>query len=370
MTSKERLLACLRGQLPDRVPISTYELNGWNADSFENKDASYARLMEFIRQNTDCIYMTWEGGAGNARGSQWSWSHEKWDEGDQHVTRSTLHTPQRKLSTLTSRSDNVMTTWTREHLCKDLDDLWAYLDMPWEPGEPDFAPLKKALADLGGERGIPMLDMSDPLCDVAALFDMETFVVLAMTEPEAMTRAMDRFHERHVESVRRILAGPVKDCLWRICGPEYATPPFLPPELFARYVTTYDRVYCRMMREAGVFPRIHSHGKIARVLEELLKIDPAAIDPVEPPPDGDITLEELKRRAPGLVMMGGIELKHLEARDEGYVDQLVRDLMAQGKPLGRYVILPTAAPINLPLAAQTERNYMRWIQTAVECGAY
>ena len=61
MTSRERLLAVLRGEIPDRVPISTYELNGYGTGNFENNQPSYKPLMDFIRQHTDCLYMTYAG---------------------------------------------------------------------------------------------------------------------------------------------------------------------------------------------------------------------------------------------------------------------------------------------------------------------
>lgn len=38
MTSKERLNLVLSGKIPDRVPISTYELCGFNSQSFENME--------------------------------------------------------------------------------------------------------------------------------------------------------------------------------------------------------------------------------------------------------------------------------------------------------------------------------------------
>ncbi len=105
------------------------------------------------------------------------------------------------------------------------------------------------------------------------------------------------------------------------------------------------------------------------MLDEIAAIDPAAIDPIEPPPDGDIDLAELKKRIGGrIVLMGGVELKHLEARDEAFVERLIRDLIAAGKPGGRFAIMPTAGPINIPLAPQTERNYIRFIETALEAG--
>ena len=36
MTSRERLLRTMHREPVDRVPVSTYELNGYNPNSFEN----------------------------------------------------------------------------------------------------------------------------------------------------------------------------------------------------------------------------------------------------------------------------------------------------------------------------------------------
>jgi hypothetical protein len=370
MNSAERLLACLRGELPDRVPICTYELVGWNGESFENRHESYRRLMDLIRRETDCLYMCGVP-IPNTRGGQWKITTERWDEGDQHVTRTVIHTPARDLTSVRSRSDNVMTTWTREHPVKDLDDLRAYLDLPWEPGSPDFRPLRKAWKDLDGTRGLPLVSVGDPICELAELFEFGEFMVHAMTQTRAMVAALDRLHERHTETLKRILTGPVGGAVFRICGPEYATPPFLPPELFRLMVTRYDARYVRMIQQAGAFARIHCHGRIRRVLDQIAEMSPDALDPIEPPPDGDIDVGELKAAAGGgICLMGGIELKHLEIRSEQFVEDLVRRTVAAGKPGGRFVIMPTAAPINIPLSAKTERNYFRFIKTALDSGAY
>ena len=353
----------------DRVPISTYELNPWKKSNFENQQPSYARLMEFIRQHADCLYYEpiWVPNA-----CHWEQSAKHWDEGDQRVTRLTLHTPTRTLTQVTSQSDNVMTVWNREALLKDLDDLEAYLSLPWQPGEPDFGPLNEAWKSLDGRHGLPMIDICTPLGELAtSFFDMADFLVLAITETNAIIRAIDILHERKVEFVRRMLKGPVKNTVCRITGSEVVTPPLLPPELFARLVTPYESVYMDMMRDAGVYPRLHIHGKIARVLDEIIKLDPAAIDPLETPPDGDIGIADLKKRiGKRICLMGGVELRYLEATDEAFVERLTRNLMAQGKPGGRFVIMPTAAPINIPLSPQTEKNYIRWIETALEVGKY
>ena len=70
-TSRERLLAAMACTAADRVPISTYELVGWNEDAWENKEPSYRRLMDVIREKTDCIYMTvWIGRPRNPTAQQ------------------------------------------------------------------------------------------------------------------------------------------------------------------------------------------------------------------------------------------------------------------------------------------------------------
>ena len=370
MNSTERLLCCLRGEIPDRVPISTYELVGWNGDSFENQEPSYRRLMDFIRQHTDCMYMC-EVAVPNRRRREYQVELERYDEDNQHVTRTIIHTPVRSLTKVTSYSDDIKTVWSREHPVKNLADLAAYMKLPWEAGGPDFRELEKAWERLDDTRGLPLLSFEDPICELAEAFEFSNFMVHALEHTEAVTAALDELHERRVEKLKMILTGPVRNAIFRIVGPEYATPPYLPPELFRRFVTRYVREYVRMIQDAGAFARIHSHGKIAKVAEQIAQMAPDALDPLEPPPDGDIELAELKTSlGKRICLMGGIELKHLEHGEGEFVRQLVREAIETGKREGRFVIMPTAAPINIPLSGRTEDNYLRFIETALEAGRY
>jgi hypothetical protein len=44
--------------------------------------------------------------------------------------------------------------------------------------------------------------------------------------------------------------------------------------------------------------------------------------------------------------------------------------MDAAKDGGGYVLMPTAAPINIPLAPQTEANYLAYLEAAREFGVY
>jgi uroporphyrinogen-III decarboxylase len=156
-----------------------------------------------------------------------------------------------------------------------------------------------------------------------------------------------------------------------VVGAEYATPPYLPPECFAEYVVPYDREMTELIHRHGGWARIHCHGKIANVVEHLLAIGADSLDPVEPPPQGDIEFAEAKRRlGERMTLMGNLELAMLETASAEQVRAEVRKTMKAGRPGGRFVLMPTAAPIDVPLNKRTEENYLAFMETAKELGEY
>jgi hypothetical protein len=357
--------------MPDRVPISTYELVGYDSHLLENNDPSYARLMQFTREKTDCLAM-WNP-ASNERflGTAYPVPMDvrRWREGDRTVTHTTLHTPLGDLTQTTIREDNLNTTWQTEHWCKTSEDVDRALSIPYEPLTYDTSDYARICGEVA-DHGILMPSLGDPLCMAAELMAFGDFTIWAAKETDHFARTVQQLHERCMENLRRMLSVDVAE-LYRICGPEYATPPFLPPALFERFVTPYVTDMVDLIHSRGGRARLHCHGKIARVLGMIAATGADAIDPCEPPPDGDLTLAEVKRRLRGrMCVFGNLELKLLEHGSEEEVTAYVKSCMEAAKDGGGYVIMPTAAPINSPLAPKTERNYMRFIEAALELGAY
>ena len=95
-------------------------------------------------------------------------------------------------------------------------------------------------------------------------------------------------------------------------------PTNLPPEYFADFVTPYVKRMSELIHQYGAKMRLHCHGNIARVLDEIMKTEPDALDPIEPPPDGDIELGEVKKRIGDKVcLFGNIEMSLLEQGEAG-----------------------------------------------------
>ncbi|MBP8130339.1 MAG: hypothetical protein KA184_12240 [Candidatus Hydrogenedentes bacterium] len=373
MTPRERLLRTLRREPVDRVPISTYELVGWNPESFENRAPSYARLMDKIRADTDCLYMWgWDAWADSGL---WDIRRETNADGA-FVTHARLRTPLGDLTRTSIEHPDVHTVWNTEHLLKTPRDIDAFLRVLPGLYQIDESRVPSALEHYAiveehlGDAGIIMNDGSDPAGYVPELFEFGLFTTLCYEHHDKILELIDAFTGPVLERLRldaELGFGP----LVRIYGPEYYTPPYLPPPFFEEMVLPSLTAAARIFADAGIFVRAHCHGRIRDALPHIAASGAHGLDPIEPPPDGDITLREVKEDyGDRLVLFGNTELKLLEHGAPEDIRRAVRAQMAAAKAGGGYVIMPTAAPINEPLSLRTERNYAAWIDAALEFGAY
>lgn len=378
-TSRRRLLTALSGGLPDRVPINTYELAGRDSLDWYNRQPSYAGLMHYIRAHTDCI-TNWNPRPKSDRYTCEErflcsdypveiTSHTGQAGGFQRTT-SICKTPKGDLRRVQQTDPNVHTTWRAEHWCKSVADVERALSVPYEPANYDASDLARVRAELG-EGGILMGSIGDPAYLAADLMSFQDFLLWTFEHEDHFARTVDILSERVLENLRRQLDCCVLDC-YRIVGPEYFTPPYLSPRMFGKYVLPHVTAMTRLIRSRGGKVRLHCHGRIGRVLDMILETGCDGIDPCEPPPDGDIPLDEVKRKchARGVSVWGNIELKLLENGTPGQVRAEVRHVMEQAKSGGGFVLMPTAAPINIPLSPNTEANYRAFIDAGREFGGY
>lgn len=371
MTSRSRLLAALQGRIPDRVPISTYELSGYNSRAFENREASYKDLMNFIRQKTDCMCMWNPDSNEEYAKSSYAIKTEVKDvvEGNKTITHTTLHTPRGALTGTQQKYDNVYTTWNTEHFCKTVDDVDAYLSIPHIPVQYDYSDFSRIKEEVG-DKGVIMASLGDPACLAMEIMEFGEATVWALTQRDHFEKTIEELHRRNMINLENMLNAGVVD-LYRICGPEYITPPYLPPAYFKSYVAPYIKDMTSLIHRYGGMVRIHSHGKIQKVLDMILNSGADAIDPCEAPPDGDISLAEVKMTVGDkMTICGNLQLKLLEHASIPEIIQVVKQCMDSAKEGGRYIIMPTASPINIPLSYKTQEGYRAFIETAIEYGKY
>jgi uroporphyrinogen-III decarboxylase len=378
-TSRRRLRTALAGGVPDRVPINTYELAGRNSLDWYHQQPSYRGLMDYLRAHTDCI-TNWNPRAATDRYtceerflcSDYPVEIESRTETTGQFQRTTriCHTPGGDLRSVSQTAVDVYTTWQVEHWCKSTADVDKALSVPYEPARYDASDLPRVQAELG-EQGLVMASVGDPAYLAAELMSFQEYMMWAFEETDHFARTVAVIAGRVMENLRSQLDCCVLD-LYRIVGPEYFTAPYLPPAMFRRFVVPHVTEMTRLIHARGGKVRLHCHGKMAQVLDMILETGCDGIDPCEPPPDGDIELDEVKRRcqARGVSVWGNIELKLLEQAAPGQVRAEVHRIMDQAKAGGGFVLMPTAAPISLALSPRTEANYKALIDAGIEFGKY
>jgi len=386
MTKRERLMATLRGEPVDRPAVNFYELGGFAVDPSDPdefnvyNDPSWQTLLQLAETRSDLIRMRSpvrprgheparsevEGlDAGGPRRE--FFKTEKFPADGCRFNRVTLKVAGRTMTSLTRRSPDLDTVWTLEHLLKNTDDLKAYLELPDEvfAEQIDVAGLieeDRKLAD----RGIVMVDTEDPICAAASLFSMEDYTVIALTEQKLFHRLLEKL-SRHIYIRTQVTAEAFAGHLWRIYGPEYATEPYLPPHLFKEYVGRYTGPMVEMIQKHGGFARIHCHGRIRAVLDYIVEMNPAAIDPIEPPPQGDVELSYVRRKyGKDLVLFGNIEFADLENTEPAEFEKLVEKSLEDGTAgQGKgFVLMPSSAPIGRKITPRVRANYQTMIRLA------
>ena len=117
--------------------------------------------------------------------------------------------------------------------------------------------------------------------------------------------------------------------------------------------------------------RLHSHGKVRDVLDEFVELEVDTTDPLEAPPDGDVTIKEAKIILKGKVSIwGNLELKNLETLSLREIDKMVWNVMDEGKDGYGFIIMPTAEPITQPLPKDISEKYIQYLISAKKYGKY
>jgi len=372
MNRRKRLLNTLRGEPVDRPPVCFYEINGYDEHPDDNDPVniyshpSWKALLDLAREKTDRIVMRSVPFKGDSPNPIDVLTHiETFDHGDSRISVKTIRIGQRILTERTRRDLDINTVWTVEHLLKGIDDLEAYLSLPVPEfsGVPDVSVINQVEADLG-DTGIVMIDTPDPLCQAAALFNLADFTILALTQPALFHRLLERFASILLPQTKAI-AHALPGHLWRIYGPEYASPPYLPPRLFREYVVRYDTTMVEAIQHDQGVARIHCHGKIKHILDEIASMGCSALDPIEPPPQGDVELAYVRERyGQQMVLFGNLEASDIEILPTQQFSQKIQRALHEGTAgKGRgFVLMPSACPYGRQLPTLALRNYEKMIE--------
>ena len=116
------------------------------------------------------------------------------------------------------------------------------------------------------------------------------------------------------------------------------------PAAFRDYVVRYDQPMVDIIQRHGGYVRLHSHGNLNAILEDIASMGVDALDPIEPAPQGDVTLRQVRRQyGRQMVLFGNLEASDLEHLPSDRFARKIQTALEEGtEGEGRgFVLMPS-----------------------------
>ena len=136
-------------------------------------------------------------------------------------------------------------------------------------------------------------------------------------------------------------------------GPELFIPPLFSPSDFGEFCTPYDKQTVELIHNSGGFVWVHIHGKMKNVIEQFIDIGIDVLNPIEPPPMGDLTMEEAAEVTSGRIgLEGGVETHDFYVMEEEEFRNKIDETVKGGVKSGRFYLGTCSGYMEDPLPTE------------------
>jgi len=353
---RERYLAALRGEPVDRVPL---RLEGFTAPARselakiddpvrrEIAERAFDHVPAFIGRDTfvNRHLVTPPRFIRKVREE---------DRSDGVYTTTEITTPKGTLTYVDAVKTGVLTNWNVKYPVNSREDLDALCSIPWELPH-GLGPARRVGIEWETvAHNVHQIHVSTPMVCVAGAMPFQMFLELCASDLPLVEELTALCEERIMRILDVALEGDEVDQVW-IGGSEWLTPPMASPKLYDLLVFPQETRIIERAHRSGAVVQVHCHGNVAGVLDRIIESGANFLEPMEPPPDGDITFADAKRRAAGRIALGGnVEARVLEHGDTPEVERASRAAFEGGGH--RMVFKTTAGPI-MRMDERARKNY-------------
>jgi uroporphyrinogen decarboxylase len=208
-------------------------------------------------------------------------------------------------------------------------------------------------------------EVTSPFDYFLHLFGIKKAMMNLVEEPEKSKAIL----QIYTDCIKKIAQGQAEhdvDAI-KISSP-YAGASFISPQFYREFVLPYESQIVQGIRSQNVHAYLHTCGAIDDRLELMAESGASGVECLDPPPLGNVSLAEAKKRiGDRMFIKGNVDPVHtLLHGNREEVEQDVSDRIAVGKPDGGF-ILSTACSI---APYTTRENIQILAQLAMEYGQY
>ncbi|MDF2685871.1 MAG: hypothetical protein K0S55_1052 [Clostridia bacterium] len=369
LTSKERIMRVFRGEAYDR-PV----LKLWGFDIGQGMlHPDYKPVYNEALKITDIF-----SGAGSAFNIR-TGTNEGIYEYKETPTKdpewveyeAVIHTTDGDLKQVYLGSTIGKPGYMKEYFVKEPKDIKKLLSVKYEAypiNINDYFNRKNFI----GDKGIVTFGLDHAGYALQTLTGSETLAYWSIEERELVNEVIDIFAKRIYDHTKAVLDAGLskeKDVVFAWVGPELLIPPLLSFNDFREFSKEKDRSLNDLIHNNGGYVWTHCHGKVGKLLEDFIDIGTDVLNPIEPPPMGDITLEDAFKITKGhMGLEGNIEIGDIMIKSEDDVRELTTNAINTGKKYNRFILCPSAGYMEVPNPPKKYiDNLMCYLKTAKEC---
>lgn len=363
MTSRERFLAVLDGEMPDRVPVTLFIQDQGHfleqmCPDADPRDylALQLKVVEIQKQLGVDVFVRMLFGINDPLGvhcgglnvsvetEDWQVEQEKVEKGTTTITRSTITTPDGVLTQDFSinqlRAGTLMYGCTK-HPIKTVEDL--DIAIKYEPAfmtEEKAEMIKgrvKTIKDAVGDDGIVgSWTPHGPFNNCSLLIDQEMLYSLFLLDYDFYEKLITFAMNRILDYTRAIDAADVDVH----CVGGNVPGGFLGKRCYDEYILPFEKKYIEFVQANGTPAMYHNCGQIMGLVESYKELGARVIEPFSPVPLGDADLAKAKEIVNGdYVMVGGVD--QVNVLQNGTVEEVKRvteETIKAGKPGGGFIL--------------------------------
>lgn len=313
MTSKERLLAALNREKPDRLPASVHQWQGYHLKEYMG---GISDLEAFIKVGLDAqiqyfeeMDQFWVVDSDPTQFNTKTWIDTPLiisNDPDQRIVHHSIWTPDGILTYKTE--GNRKTTWITEYLIKHDEDI-SLIDKHMPVPQLTHEPVNKRYDEVGDHgilRGFVWGDQAGCWQHAACLFDITGLIYATFEKAdwvhELMRILLDK-KLRFIESMK----GAKFDLIETGGGSASST--VISPTLFEEFCLPYDRKMHDALHDLGFKVTYHTCGGTVGIEELIIRTGADASETLAPPSvGGNQEPWEFKRKVGNrIALIGGVD---------------------------------------------------------------
>lgn len=274
-----------------------------------------------------------------------------------------LHTAKGVLKFRDSVFRNQCTQWNMEVPVVELEQMEALLETPFEIDMDEVELTAGHVRDMVerlDERVIYQFFIPSPIVAISRCMDFEMFLEASLTERELILEGLKEITRRQLLMLDAVVPKLPEHIVFWMGGSEQCAPPMMHPEAFDLFVEPYDSQIVEKIHSYGYAVGCHCHGKVKHALGVMKRIGYDATEPVEPSPQGNVSMREGFEIASGkMTLIGNLEWADLELCSQEQIRERVRALGEFKNE--RLIVASSAGPIT-SVTSKLVDNHLAWLE--------